>query len=162
MHLLYDSVDEIVDFFENVHGVRIRSSCLSPLGLCLVQFQSATARQPMINLSPIQLDDDRLITVQAHDRGINLRSCPFTRTCWVMFLAFPLDFKPERISLKQLGTLVLSLPGPTMLDVAQEFLSDAILPWLVERLEVCLFVKPMHLVEMVHPRLYQFMFWTAI
>ena len=79
------------------------SATLSPLGLCLVQFHSATARQAMINLSPIQLDDDRLITVQAHDRGINLRSCPFTRTCWVMFLAFPLDFQTREIISQTVG-----------------------------------------------------------
>lgn len=46
----------------------------------------------MIGLSPHQLDHVREIVVEAHDRGINLRSCPFIRSCWIMFLAIPLDF----------------------------------------------------------------------
>ena len=79
---------------------------LSPLGLCLVQFHYPTAKQAMINLSPLQLDGVREIVVQALDRGINLRSCPFTRTCWVMFLAFPLDFQTKEIILQAVGHLI--------------------------------------------------------
>lgn len=85
-------MDEVVAYFEKEHGVRVQSSYLSPLGLCLIQFYSPVVRQAMINMSPHQLDAVREIVVEEHDRGINLRNCPFTRTCWVMFLAFPLDF----------------------------------------------------------------------
>jgi hypothetical protein len=85
-------MEEIVVFLENVHHATIRSCCLSLLGLCLVQFSSSLERQVMINLSPMQLDDVREIDIVEHDRGLNFRSCPFTRTCWIMFLAFPLDF----------------------------------------------------------------------
>lgn len=42
-HLLYEAMDEVVDYFEEVHRVRVLSSCLSPLGLCLVQFRSPVA-----------------------------------------------------------------------------------------------------------------------
>jgi hypothetical protein len=89
---LYEAMDEVVQFFEEEHHVRVQSICLSPLGLCLIQFHSLVARQAMINMSPHQLDAVREIVVEEHDRGINLRNCPFTRTCWVMFLAFSLDF----------------------------------------------------------------------
>lgn len=89
---LYEAMDEVVHYFEEEHNVRIESNCLSPLGLCLIQFRSPVARQAMINLSPHQLDDVTEVIVEEHDRGINLRSCPFTRTCWIMFLAFSLDF----------------------------------------------------------------------
>lgn len=34
-HLLYEAMDEVVDYFEEVHHVRVLSSCLSPLGLLL-------------------------------------------------------------------------------------------------------------------------------
>lgn len=57
----------------------------------------------MINLSPHQLDDLTEIIVEEHDRGINLRCCPFTRTCWIMFLAFPLDFQTREIISQAVG-----------------------------------------------------------
>jgi hypothetical protein len=51
----------------------------------------------MISRSPMQLDELREIEVVEHDRGVNFRSCPFTR---IMFLPFPWIFKPEKLSLK--------------------------------------------------------------
>jgi hypothetical protein len=68
-----------------------------------VQFSSSLERQVMINLSPIQLDDVREIVIVEHDRGLNFRSCPFTRTCWIMFLAFPLDFQTRDIISQAVG-----------------------------------------------------------
>ena len=98
-------MDEVVQFFEEEQNVRVESSCLSPLGLCLVQFHSPVAKQAMINLSPLQLDDMREVVVIEHDQGLNLRSCPFTRTCWIMFLAFPLDFQTRKSFRRRLDTL---------------------------------------------------------
>jgi energy-coupling factor transporter transmembrane protein EcfT len=83
--------------------VVIRSCCLSPLGLCLVQFFSSLERQVMISCSPMQLDELREIEIVQHDRGINFRSCPFTRTCWIMFLAFPLVFQTREIITQAVG-----------------------------------------------------------
>lgn len=100
---LYEAMEEVVDFFEQEYQVRVLSSCMSPLGLCLVQFHSPVARQAMVNLSPHQLDHVREIVVEEHDRGLNLRNCPFTRTCWVMFLAFPLDFQSREIISQAVG-----------------------------------------------------------
>lgn len=100
---LYEAMDEVVEYFEEEHHVRVESSCLSPLGLCLVQFRSPVDRQTMINMSPHQLDALREIIVVEHDRGINLRNCPFTRTCWIMFLAFPLDYQTRDIISQAVG-----------------------------------------------------------
>lgn len=86
-----------------MHQVRICSSCLSPLGLCLIQFGLPVARNTMISLSPHQLDAVREILVEEHDRGRNLHACPFTRTCWIMFLGFPLDFQTLDIISQVLG-----------------------------------------------------------
>lgn len=79
------------------------SACPSPLGLCLLQFHSPVARDTMISLSSHQQDNVREIVVEAHDRGINLRACLFTRTCWVMFLAMPLDFQTCEIIAQAVG-----------------------------------------------------------
>lgn len=57
----------------------------------------------MVNLSPLQLDDVREIVIEEHDRGLNWRNCPFTRTCWIMFLAFPLDFQTRDIISQAVG-----------------------------------------------------------
>lgn len=54
-------------------------------------------------MSPHQLDVVCEIVVEEHDRGINLRNCHFTRTCWVMFLAFPLDFQTRDMISQAVG-----------------------------------------------------------
>ena len=100
---LYDTMEDVVQYFEHEQNVRAESSCLSPLGLCLVQFRFPVARQAMINLSPLQLDAMHEIVVVEHDQGLNLRSCPFTRTCWIMFLASPLDFQTREIISQAVG-----------------------------------------------------------
>ena len=35
------------------------------------------------------------IRVVKHDEGVNHRSCTYDRVCWLMFLAFPLDFQKD-------------------------------------------------------------------
>jgi hypothetical protein len=100
---LYDAMEEVVAFLEEEQHAVIRSCCLSPLGLCLVQFSSSLERQVMISRSPMQLGDMREIEIVEHDRGINFRSCPFTHTCWVLFLAFPLDFQTREIITQAVG-----------------------------------------------------------
>jgi hypothetical protein len=57
----------------------------------------------MINLTPHQFGNGRELRVVEHDRGINLRNSPFSRTCWVMFLAFPLDFQTRDILQQAVG-----------------------------------------------------------
>jgi hypothetical protein len=96
-------MDDVVEYFKENHNVRVLSRCLSPLELCLIQFHSPIGRQAMVNLSPHHIDEERVITVVELDRGINLRNCPFTRTCWVMFLAFPLHFQTREIISQAVG-----------------------------------------------------------
>jgi hypothetical protein len=57
----------------------------------------------MIGRSPMQLDEVREINIVEHYRGLNFRNCPFTRTCWVMLLAFPLDFQTRDIIAQAVG-----------------------------------------------------------
>jgi hypothetical protein len=77
---IYEAIDEVLEYFEDEHGVRFRSCCPSPLGLCLAQFPSAISRQAMINLSPHHIGNGRELRVVEHDKGINLRNSPFSRT----------------------------------------------------------------------------------
>jgi hypothetical protein len=93
-------MEEVVVFLEEEQHAVIRSCCLSPLGLCFVQFSSSLERQVMISRSPMQLDELREIEVVEHDRGVNFRSCPFTR---IMFLPFPLDFQTREIITQAVG-----------------------------------------------------------
>jgi hypothetical protein len=100
---IYEAIDEVLEYFEDEHGVRFRSCCPSPLELCLAQFPSAIARQAMINLSPHHIGNGRELRAVEHDRGINVRNSPFSRTCWIMFLAFPLDFQTRDILQQAVG-----------------------------------------------------------
>jgi hypothetical protein len=118
---LYNVMDDVVECFEENHNVRVMSLYLSPLGLCLIQFHSPICRQVMVNFSPHHTDEERVITVVEHDRGIHLRNCPFTRTCWVMFLAFPLDFHDCEIISQAVGLLDQSLHGQIMLVANPEW-----------------------------------------
>jgi hypothetical protein len=96
-------MEKVVTFLEEEQLAVIRSCCLSPLGLCLMQFSTSLESQVMISRSPMQLDELREIEIVEHDRGINFRNCPFTCTCWVMFLAFPLDFQTREIITQAVG-----------------------------------------------------------
>jgi hypothetical protein len=66
---LHDAMEEVVTFLEEEKHAGIRSCCLSPRGLCLVQFSSSLERQVMIGRSPIHLDVVREIEIVEHDRG---------------------------------------------------------------------------------------------
>lgn len=46
------TIDEVVDYLEPEHGVRVLSECLSPLGLCLLKFHSPIGQQAMVYMSP--------------------------------------------------------------------------------------------------------------
>jgi hypothetical protein len=91
LHQLQQVIIDVIDYFEGPRQVHIVSACPSPLGLCLLEFRSIVTRQSMINLSPHILPRGRQVFLEKHDNGLNLRACPFSRTCWIMFLCFPLD-----------------------------------------------------------------------
>jgi hypothetical protein len=62
-------MEDVVTFLEEEQHAVIRSCCLSPLGLCLVQFSSSLERQVMISRSLMQLDELREIEIVKHDIG---------------------------------------------------------------------------------------------
>jgi hypothetical protein len=92
---LHDAMEEVATFLEEEQHAVIRYCCPSPLGLCLVQFSSSLERQVMIGRSPMQLDEMCEIEIVEHDRGLNFRSYPFTRTYWPVS-SFPSGFPNQR------------------------------------------------------------------
>lgn len=94
-HQLRQAIAAVIEYFEEQRQVHIVSAWPSPLGLCLLQFRSALTKQAMINRNPHLLPDGTQIILGEHDTGLNLRVRPFSSTCWVMFLCFPLDFQTK-------------------------------------------------------------------
>jgi hypothetical protein len=88
------ALDDVVNVLQQDFPVRIQSYHLSPLGLGLLEFGSTVQRQSMLDISPIAINES-LLRVYKHDEAINLRACHYSRECWVMFLAFPLDYQTE-------------------------------------------------------------------
>ena len=85
----------VCHFLEHEHRVRITESHLSPLGLGLIRLRSVAQRDQLVRESPMQLGNNHIVTVVKHDEGINSRSCTYTLVCWILFLAFPLDFQKD-------------------------------------------------------------------
>jgi hypothetical protein len=78
-------------FLKHDQGVHFTSSHLSSLGLDLVSLQSVVQRDQLVRNLPFHWGQ-YVIRVVKHDEGINARACTYLRVCWIMFLAFPLDF----------------------------------------------------------------------
>jgi hypothetical protein len=89
----------------------------------------------MINLSSHHFGNGTVLRVVEHDWGINLRNSLFSRTCWVMFLAFPLDFRPGKYCSKLLDSLVQLSLGQITPSFGPESYSDAELLLLAGSLE---------------------------
>jgi hypothetical protein len=66
----------VVNLLQQNFPVRVLSSFLSPLGLGLLEFGSAVQRQSMLDISPIDVNDNIVLRIVKHDEAINLRSCP--------------------------------------------------------------------------------------
>jgi hypothetical protein len=49
----------------------------------------------MLNIRPIDVNDNIVLRIIKHDETINLRASPYTGVCWIMFLAFSLDYQLE-------------------------------------------------------------------
>lgn len=109
------ALTDVVTFLEEHFPVRVLSSFLSPLGLGLLEFGSSVQRQSLLDISPIDFDAISVVRVVKHDEAGNLRACPYTRQCWVMFLAFPLDYQlPEfiRAAVASFGRMLHWHQGP--------------------------------------------------
>jgi hypothetical protein len=89
------ALNDVIAFLHDNFPISVFSHFLSPLGLGLLEFGSSVHRQSMIDISPIDFGGIATLRVVKHDEAINMRSCPYTRECWIMFLAFPLDYQRE-------------------------------------------------------------------
>src|SRR5207244_2467433 len=75
---LVEALAEAIDFMEHHHDLRILTSCLSPLGLGLLKFGTATKRETAIRVSPMNIGPLHRIRVIPHDAGLNRRQCNYT------------------------------------------------------------------------------------
>lgn len=85
----------VCEFLEQNQQVHIAAAHLSPLGLGLIKLQSVVQWDRLVRNSPFHPGHNHVVRVVKHDEGINARSCAYIRVCWIMFLAFPLDFHKE-------------------------------------------------------------------
>ncbi|CAO2144855.1 unnamed protein product [Urochloa humidicola] len=109
-----DLIQDVSEFLEDEFPVRVVSGYPSPLGLGLFQFDNPVQRQVLLDASPIPFGHGSLV-VQRHDESINLRACAYVRQCWVMFLAFPLDYQTLdfiKASIAPFGRLLHWFEGP--------------------------------------------------
>ncbi|CAN6300043.1 unnamed protein product [Urochloa humidicola] len=109
------ALHDVGEHLEQAFPVRILSSFRSPLGLGLVQFQSSTQRQTLIDASPIPFINNTTIRVLKHDEALNLRACNYTRLCRLMILAFPLDYQTMdffKAAVAPFGRLITWYEGP--------------------------------------------------
>ncbi|CAO2150252.1 unnamed protein product [Urochloa humidicola] len=109
-----DIIEDVAETLEHDFPVRVVSSFPSPLGLGLFQLESPVQRQALLDASPIQFGHGWL-TVQKHDEARNFRSCNYIRQCWIMFLAFPLDYQTMdfiKAAIAPFGRLIHWIDGP--------------------------------------------------
>ena len=66
-----------------------------PLGLGLIKLCTVAQREHLVRNSPLNLGQNHIIAVTRHDEGINARAYTYSRICWIMFLAFPLEFQKD-------------------------------------------------------------------
>jgi hypothetical protein len=86
------ALTDVVNLLQENFPVRILSHYLLSLGLRLVEFGSVIQHQSMLDISPIDINDNTVLRIVKHDEAINFRTCQYTHDRWVMFLAFPLDY----------------------------------------------------------------------
>jgi hypothetical protein len=92
---LRPTLNMVCDFLEHTQRVQVLESHLSPLGLGLIKLRTVPQRDQLVCASPFHMGQHNIVSVVKHDEGINSRSCNYSRVCWVMFLAFPLDFQKD-------------------------------------------------------------------
>lgn len=107
-------IEAVCEALEWQFEVRVLSAFRSPLGLGLFRFGSTVHRQILMNAGPIPFGQANLV-VHRHDEGLNLRVCPYERLCWIMILAFPLDYQDTdylRAAVAPFGRLLNWVDGP--------------------------------------------------
>jgi hypothetical protein len=66
-------------------------------------------RDKLVRESPFNLGQNYVVTVVKPDERINHRASPYTSVCWIMFLAFPLDYQKDlfiRVAVAPFGRLL--------------------------------------------------------
>lgn len=91
---LRPTLNFICEFLQNTQRVQVIASHLSALGLGLIRLRTVAQRDKLVRESPFNLPN-HVVRVVKHDEGINARSCTYIRVCWLMFLAFLLDFQKD-------------------------------------------------------------------
>ena len=92
---LRQQLNIVRNHLEHTERVSIESAFLSPLGLGLIRLRNVAQRDKLVRESPFFMGLHHTIRVVKHDEGVNHRSCTYDRVCWLMFLAFPLDFQKD-------------------------------------------------------------------
>ena len=85
-----------------------------PFGLGLFEFEDPIQCACLLNASPIDLEFG-IIRVVKHDEARNLKSCPYIRESYIMFLGFPLDFQSHgfvKATVAPFGRLIRWFEGP--------------------------------------------------
>jgi hypothetical protein len=106
---LRPTLNVVCDFLDDTQRVRITESHLSPLGLGLIRLHTVAQRDKLVRESPFNLGQNYVVTVVKPDERINHRASPYTSVCWIMFLAFPLDYQKDlfiRVAVAPFGRLL--------------------------------------------------------
>ena len=85
-------IHHVSAFLQQNFPVRVASAFPSPFGLGLFELEDPIQRACLLDASPID-SEFGVIRVVKHDEACNLKSCPYTRESFVMFLGFPLDYQ---------------------------------------------------------------------
>ena len=111
---VHGRLEEVTEFLQQEFLVRVISAFPSPLGLGLFEFDNQIQREVLLDASLIQFAHG-LLTIQKHDEARNLRSCHYTRECYLMFLGFPLDYQlidVIKAAVAPFGRLIRWFEGP--------------------------------------------------
>jgi hypothetical protein len=85
-------LQQIRHYLINELNLHVASTCIHPLGVGLIELESARHRDGLMLGKLHEVDGIRVRFIR-HDYGLNRRSKPYTRFGWIMILGFPLDYR---------------------------------------------------------------------
>jgi hypothetical protein len=85
-------LQQIRHYLINELNLHVASTCIHPLGVGLIELESARHRDGLMLGKLHEVDGIRVRFIR-HDYGLNRRSEPYTRFGWIMILGFPLDYR---------------------------------------------------------------------
>lgn len=95
-HLKRTILDEVVRIMTEDFRLTVPNTFVYPLAIGMVAFMDVMLRDQFIRESPHQFDEDVLFSFVPRDEGLNMRTCPFEYSAWILFLAFPMDYQIYR------------------------------------------------------------------